>query len=270
MTSSLAGWIGSAALALLLTAREAPAAPPTSTAMRSPWTVEVFVALCDSALVACGRGAAGDPRSLDANLYWGALYGAERHLTGAAGFHRVSRRDAPDPSRPFVLRETEVVREAAPGERPVRLVLRAYAGDRIDDALADFLAAAAGASAADLVVWVGHDRLMDVPPPRPAPRAPGKPVAALACSTERFFGPVLRDLGAVPVVLTRTFMAPEGYLLEALAEAVARHGPRDEAAARALLVRAYARYQRISEKAAATVFTPLRGAGAPRAPSSVR
>jgi hypothetical protein len=73
--------------------------------------------------------------------------------------------------------------------------------------------------------------------------------------SEQYFGPVLQSLGVPPVVLTRTFMAPEAYLLEALAAAVARHGPTEEGALRTALVAAYARYQRITPRAAGTVFS---------------
>ncbi|MDY7227849.1 hypothetical protein [Hyalangium rubrum] len=219
--------------------------------------VEVFVPLCDGAQLACGRGGAGDPRSLEANLYWGAAYGAERFLKRAPGFQVRSRRDGPPDA--VVLRELVLERTAGRGERTVRLSLRAYAGDRIDDALEDFLRAAAGGSSADLVVWAGHDRLMDRAPPetRAPVGAKPRPVAILACESEQYFGPVLRSLGVEPVLLTRTFMAPEAYLLEALAATVARHGPTDSESLRAALVAAYARYQRITPRAAGTVFSRL-------------
>ncbi len=230
----------------LLTAAPAPAVE-----------IEVFVPLCDNALIACGRSAAGDPRSLKANLYWGAAYGAERFLSRARGFRVLSRRDgSPDAA---VLRELVIERTPAQGEQTVRLVLHAYAGDRIDTALEDFLRAAAGGSQAQLVVWAGHDRLMDRAPPevRILPGASPRNVAVLACMSEQFFGPVLQSLGARPIVLTRTMMAPEAYLLEALAAVVARHGPTESKLLRAALVDAYARYQRITPRAASSVFSRL-------------
>ncbi|MFP2929073.1 hypothetical protein ACLESO_28505 [Pyxidicoccus sp. 3LG] len=217
--------------------------------------LEVFIPLCDNAQIACGRAPAGNPRALETNLYWGALYGAERFLGRAPGFRVLSRTEGPPGAN--VLRELVVERTAARGERAVRLRLHAYAGDRIDDALVDFLRAAAGGSSADLVVWAGHDRLMD----RAAPKlealadATPRPVVVLACMSEQYFGPVLESLGARPVVLTRTFMAPEAYLLEALATAVARHGPTEAVPIRSSLVDAYARYQRITRKAASSVFS---------------
>ncbi|WP_254627710.1 hypothetical protein [Myxococcus sp. CA040A] len=219
--------------------------------------VEVFVPLCDNALIQCGRTPAGAPRALETNLYWGAMYGAERFLSRASGFKVVSREAGPAESA--VLRVLVLERTAARGERPVRLRLHAYAGDRIDTALEDFLRAAAGASKADLLVWAGHDRLMDRAPPQvdTPPGATPRPVVVLACMSEQFFGPVLKTLGASPVALTRTLMAPEAYLLEALATTVARHGPTEPTAMRTALVEAYARYQRISHRSASSVFSKL-------------
>lgn len=223
-----------------------------------PIALEVYVPLCDSALIACGGGKAGDPESLAGNLYWGAMYGAERYLSRAPGFKVLGSVDWPDAAKPYLLREVKLSRAPADAsERPVAVTLRAYSGRHIDRALADLLAAAGGATAADLVVWAGHNRLMDVEAPEVvfAPRA--RPVAILACSSAQYFSPLLEKIGSRPIALARTFMAPEAYLLEALAVAVARGGLNDRAAGRARLVTAHARFQRISLRAAGSVFARL-------------
>jgi hypothetical protein len=223
----------------------------------SPIRVEIFVPLCDSALIACGRGAAGDPRSLSDNLYWGAAYGAERFLLKSRELKLIRRTDAPVPGHPSVLRELELIRKRGVNEKEVQVVIRAYAGDRIDDALVDFLETAASNTSADLVVWAGHDRLMDVPTPHITKSAHPGAVAVLACSSETFFRPALDALGSRPIALTRSFMAPEAYLLEALIRSVAANGVDDTASMRDALVEAYAHYQHISKRAAATVFSRL-------------
>lgn len=221
-------------------------------AAASPFSIDVFVPLCDGRQLACGHGGLGDPRSLEQNLYWGAAYGAERFLAPTRGYRVISRRDAPDPDRPFVLRELVLWRAPGNREREVRLRLRAYAGDHIDDALHDFLTAA-GSGEADVVVWAGHDRLMDVDQPKLLPGASPRPAVVLACSSEAYFGPALARIGARPLLLTRTFMAPEAYLIDAVADAIARHGL-DPAKIRAQAISAYAKYQGISSRAASTVF----------------
>jgi len=232
-----------------------------ATTTAPPIEVTVVVPLCDNALIACGRAAAGDPRALETNLYWGAMYGAERWLSRAPGFHVVTKADAPDAERPALLRRVVVERRAAAGERVVRLTLLAFDGAHIDDAVAYFFAQARTPTS-DLLVWAGHDRLMDVAPPTTtatttATTTTPSRVAVLACESDRYFGPALRALGAQPVAMTRTFMAPEAYLLEALAGSVARHGVDARQPLRAALIAAYAKYQRLSTRAAGSVFTSL-------------
>ncbi|MDP2346019.1 MAG: hypothetical protein Q8O67_34085 [Deltaproteobacteria bacterium] len=222
-----------------------------------PLDVTVVVPLCDGTKLACGRGVAGDPRSLEGNLYWGAMYGAERFLAKAKGFRVLNRTDAPDPQRPGLLRVVVIERAPIGRERAVRLTLEAWDGAQIDAALAAFFAAARAPSS-DLLVWAGHDRIMDVAAPSGLSGATSsKPVAVLACESERYFGPALAAAGARPVALTRTFMAPEAYLLEALASSVARNGVEDRVQLRASLIEAYAKFQRISPKAASSVFSKL-------------
>jgi hypothetical protein len=226
------------------------------TATPAPLDVDVYVPLCDSALIACGPNAAGDPESLDGNLYWGAKYGAERYLSRAPGFAVVRKTDKPFADQPWVLRSVELVRRGQHrGEGEIRVRLLGYSGKHIDQALADFLGAASGASPAAVVVWAGHDRLMDVAAP-PVARGEGKPVVVLACTSERYFGPALKAVGARPLAWTRTFMAPEAYLLEALVTTLAEHGPAP-APLREALAQAYARYQRISPAAARSVFAAV-------------
>ncbi|WP_078128949.1 hypothetical protein [Leptospira alexanderi] len=218
--------------------------------------IEVFVPLCDGAQLACGKGKAGDPRSLKANLYWGAAFGVESFFKRASGYQIVDRKEGqPDSS---ILRQLTVERIPQKGEQKVFILFYAYAGDKIDNALVDFLNATAGKNNADLLVWAGHNRLMDRLPPslKNSPRS-SKSVAVLACESEKYFGPVLRSVGAKPIAMTRTFMAPEAYLLEALASTVAKSGLKDKRAIRSSLVAAYAKYQRISISAAGTVFSKL-------------
>nr|WP_083244124.1 hypothetical protein [Leptospira tipperaryensis] len=220
------------------------------------FTIEVFVPLCNGAQLACGKGKAGDPRSLDGNLYWGASFGAETFLKRAKGFRVVERKDGTTSSA--ILRDLVLERTPKKGEEKVTLQIHAYAGERIDDALVDFLNAS-GSSDSDLLVWVGHDRLMDRFPPEleKQKRRFSRPVVVLACESEKYFGPVLKSLKVTQVAMTKTFMAPEAYLLEALAGTVAKSGLKDKKAIRSSLVEAYAKYQRISIRAAGTVFSKL-------------
>ncbi|EMO23806.1 hypothetical protein LEP1GSC168_2935 [Leptospira santarosai str. HAI134] len=218
--------------------------------------IEVFVPLCDGAQLACGKGKAGDPRSLEGNLYWGAAFGVESFFKKASGYQIVDRKEGKPGSS--ILRQIRVERIPQKGERNVSILFHAYAGDKIDDALVDFLNATTGKNNSDLLVWAGHDRLMDrLPPNLKNSSRSSKSVAVLACKSETYFGPVLHSIGANQIAMTRTFMAPEAYLLEALASTAAKSGLKNKKAIRFSLVKAYAKYQRISEKAAGTVFSNL-------------
>ncbi|MBE8363986.1 hypothetical protein [Leptospira borgpetersenii] len=218
--------------------------------------IEVFVPLCDGTQLACGKGKAGNVRSLEGNLYWGAAYGVESFFKKASGYKVVERKD--EPSGSSVLRRLRVERTPGKGEQKVSILFHAYAGDKIDDALSDFLNASAGNSKSDLIIWAGHDRLMDRLPPnwKRSSRSP-KPTAVLACESEKYFGPVLRSIGSTSIVLTRTFMAPEAYLIQALVDTSAKSGVKNKRAIRSALVDSYAKYQRISKRAAGTVFSKL-------------
>lgn len=240
------------ALALVLTlALGVAEAPPP------PLTVMVFVPLCNGAQLACGPGALGDPTSLEGNLYWGARYGAERFLRGQPEYRFDTPAPAEGPSGRALLRTLKATRTPRAGEHELKVTLLAWDGRFMDRALMEFLAAVQ-LHRADLVVWAGHDALMDMPQPI-LDRGFGPPAAAavLACESERYFGPVLEEMGAHSVALTRTFMAPEGYLVDALLDSVAANGVAHRRALRDALTEAYARYQRISLRAAASVFSKL-------------
>lgn len=218
----------------------------------APITVDVFVPLCDSAIIDCGNTRLGDPASLTTNLYWGAGYGAATWLRKQPGYVRTS--DVPG-SKPEILREQTFERRAGPGERVVQVRLRAYHGSQIDVALADYFAAVAGGSNADVVLWMGHDRLMDVPAPALSKGSAPKKAIVLACASKQYFAPALATIGAEPLLMTRSLMAPEAYLLVAVIDTLARRGGKQDL--RRAAIAAYAKYQKITEKAASSVFAPV-------------
>ncbi len=104
--------------------------------------------------------------------------------------------------------------------------------------------------------YAGHNRMMDglkLPaPPPPKERAP-VPSFVLACKSDSYFSKPLRAAGSTPVVTTRSYMAPEGYAIEAAVRAMAENRPHRQV--RKQVVLAYARWQRITPRAASRVFT---------------
>lgn len=239
---------------------------------RSFKVVHVFVALCDNkhqsiVPVPAELGDGKDPRT---NLYWGAMYGVKTFLRRSPHWreHVCARPEA----RPAVLdRCLFELSDANPG---VWVLADAYDGAKMKDALRDFFDAAAGRSTpvldvtrtgkkvhiaaggrADLVCFVGHNGLMDVHlggyPVRRSQKSPASAVV-LACKSHAYFKQPLRRAGSEPLLTATGLMAPEAYTLDAAVRSWAANDPPE--ATRFKAAKAYAKYQRISERAALRLF----------------
>ena len=243
-----------------------------------PLVVEVLVALCSNEQIWCGSKLAGQPASLRANIYWGAIFGARTH------FERKSAQWEPLGLRAVdrVYLQRAVFRRQVPAAKwgldrvqPIEqiVVLHAIHGGHINHAVEEFYRRAARGSTVILdgdqgqrrtlrvhaVGYAGHNRLMDgirFPPKLPPARASETPIASfvLACNSERYFAKLLRSVGSEPVVTTQTLMAPEGYVVDAVAKGL---GDNESAhAIRQRAVAAYAQWQRITPNAADRIFAP--------------
>jgi len=229
--------------------------------------IHLFVALCDNASqgiqpVPAKIGNGDDPAN---NLYWGCNDGVRTVFSRSKTWKKLAAAD-PDGEGP-VLERLVFRNEAA----KAWLVADAYRGREIKACLADYLAALAGTlpgeavageqkiaagGAADLVVFAGHNGLMEfeLPLPAAAPENKPKTTIALCCLSQAFFSSYLQDLQAEPLLLTTQLMYPAAQVLhESIGGWLAG---RDAAACRQLAAAAYAKNQRISVKAAAGVFSP--------------
>jgi hypothetical protein len=142
------------------------------------------------------------------------------------------------------------------------LVADAYKGERIQQAVEDFLRLAAGrrqgdtvairlagkttmlsVSDAELAVYIGHEGLMDfaLPTQDLSGDSVGRQTIILACMSRQYFVKHLRGLKAVPVLWTTGLMAPEAYTLHAAIDAWGRGRGPDEI--RAAAATAYEKYQ---------------------------
>jgi hypothetical protein len=231
--------------------------------------VRVFVALADNehqgivpVPVALGNG-----EDAGRNLYWGAAFGL-----------RTFFKHSPEWKEMFFFRnpsaavlERSVFRNDANG---VMLVADAYRGSEIKRALNDFFRAAAGIPdkealrggviggvafqvppVADLVVYVGHDGLMDFPVTVDfaGHSDASHPAIVLACASKSFFADNLRASGAAPLLWTTGLMAPEAYTLKAALDGWMADESKEQIRRRAAA--AYAKYQKISERAALRLFS---------------
>lgn len=257
--------------AVLLLALFLAAAVPRIAAAASPApnTVHVLVALCDNihqgiVPVPPKLGNGGDPAG---NLYWGAAFGVKTFLRKQAGWKLVKTERTP---RPHILERVYFRNNGL----NVTLVADAYEGKAIKQATAAFLAYAAGGNGmelalenekvaaggkARLVVYVGHNGLMDFPleslpvMENAGERAGFRADAAIfACQSKAYFADALKKSGAHPLIWTRGNMAPEAYTLHALVTAWAK-GEKPEAV-REAVAQAYNRYQKCGIKGARGLF----------------
>ena len=238
-------------------------------AQTKPHVVHVFVALADNA----HQGIVPVPAFLgngdDAarNLYWGAAFGVRTFFKQASEWKEILYLRNPNK---YVL-ERSIFQHRSSG---VLLVADAYRGIEIKQALEDFFHAAAGMPQkesvaggmvagvvfqvpedAELVVYVGHDGLMDVQlPVEFAGRSASKHSAiVLACASKSYFSTLLRSSGAQPLLWTTGLMAPEAYTLKAALDGWIAGESNEQIRQRA--AGAYAKYQKVSPVAAGRLFS---------------
>jgi len=186
-----------------------------------------------------------DPKN---NLYWGALYGVKTHLL-KAGWKRVADKT---PLQKGML--DRIVLQQKIGKVDARIIAEAWDGREIEKATLRFLDMAAKGEA-HVVVYVGHDGLMDFElkeKPKAVKGAPAASAAVFACASREYFQEILKGIGVHALVLTTGLMCPEAYTLDAMIKAW--FSGADSRATREAVARAYHRYQKCSIKAARGLF----------------
>ena len=227
-------------------------------------SIHVFVALCDNEYqgivpVPQKLGNGEDPNN---NLYWGALYGTKAFLKKSKDWKVLATEKKPTEE----ILERIIFRHVA---TRTYLVADAYRGRKIRNAVENFLNAAAGnnpetltlgetqiriAGGSDLVVYVGHNGLMDFSVDQTMQKKLGdaRNAIVLACKSKPYFQPRLAKLGCRPVLLTTGFMAPEAYTLKAAVEGWIAGENAEQIREHA--ARAYDKYQKCGLKAAGRLF----------------
>jgi hypothetical protein len=255
-------WIAFAIVALLSLAM-------ASAAESSPRVVHVFVALADNQHqgIVPVRPALGNGSDPQRNLYWGAAYGVKTFFKSSEEWQLLScGRGTKGAILERCIFKTR--------NQDVFLVADAYQGSEIRLAVTDFLSAAAGITsenirvkvvnssevtltaggAADLMVYIGHDAFMDFQIPPIAGAKGNKPrrTIILACASKAFFGPYIRQSGALPLLWTTGLMAPEAYTLKAAMTGWIAN--EDDETIRHRAAQAYDKYQRCGPRAALKLF----------------
>ncbi len=201
-----------------------------------PLVVEVHVPLCDNDLIRCGNAKLGDGDNPATNLYWATTPGfgywfrrkgsgwtevsVEKENTGDADVleKRTYRRTIATPAA--------WRKRGAPKRYELVVVIRAWRGSAIDRALAAYAADISGKGTdAQLVAFVGHNRLMDIDEfAWPAPGSDVKGTIAIACATAPYMKDTVSAATRVPLLMTSGLLFANAAPLEASVLAFARGG----------------------------------------------
>lgn len=202
-----------------------------SAAPENAKTIHVVVALCDNEFqgivpVPAKIGNGKDPAN---NLYWGCAHGVKTFFKRSSDWTLVSSQENP---------AAHILERVVFKKGDAYLIADAYDGEQIREATSEFLNYAAGrdpveielagstlnaGGAAELVVYVGHNGLMDFSlenyPSHNPGSSPERQAAVFACASKAYFDVPLREAGAYPLIWTTGLMSPEAYSLKALADA---------------------------------------------------
>jgi len=223
------------------------------TARAAGKTIGVFVALCDNEHQGIVKvpAAIGNGEDPEQNLYWGSGEGFKTVFDRSANWKLVSHKDEADGD---VLRSR--IYEAKEGQ--TRLEARAYRGQAIKKCLQDY-EEAVRIGKYDLVVFVGHNGLMDFELPavqKAKDQAKRPDCMVLCCKSQEYFEKRLATAGGRPVLLTTQLMYPGSFLVEAGLKEWLAGGTvgtiREKAGA------AYAKNQKITPQGALRVFAEIR------------
>lgn len=224
-------------------------------------TVHVFVALCDNkyqGIVPVGKfiGNGQDPAN---NLYWGCDNGVKTYF-------KKKNSDWLLVQMQTKISDTILERLLFKHKtQNVYLLAEAYNGKFIKQTTIDFLDAASGVNSkefisgkdslyfggsSNLIAYIGHDGLMDfkLPLRKPSTNTYRRETIILACYSQYYFSPHIKNSGATPLLWTSNLMAPEAYTLhDALREWIAN---KNSELIRLAAAQAYSKYQNCSLKAA--------------------
>jgi len=208
-----------------------------------PLVVEVHVPLCDSSIIACGNQKLGDGDNPATNLYWSTTPGfGEWFARRGSGWKRVLAQKAGDTGDPDVLavhvyrRQVTAsaawVKRGAPKHFELDVVVHGWRGKAIDRALAAYAADVSGqgtrtlaladgtqveaGGAAQLVAFVGHNRLMDLERFEwPTPGKATQGAIAIACDTAPYMKREVSAATRVPLLMTSDLLFANAAPLEA-------------------------------------------------------
>jgi len=235
-----------------------------------PLVAHVIVALCDNEFqgivpVPKAIGNGDDPHN---NLYWGAGYGVKTFFRRSPHWKTIS---LPVSDNKNILDQALFKRDIHRNGKTFTAYVfaEAWRGREIAAATTQFLQMAQGnhqqtvkidhteiavGRDAHVIAYVGHNGLMDFYPPdiqKNTDDTLARSAIILACKSDEYFKHLISSPTS-SLLTTRSFMAPEAYSLEAAISSWFENSDKEKVATDA--AKAYAKYQKISEKSARTVF----------------
>ncbi|TAL57416.1 MAG: hypothetical protein EPN85_14115 [Bacteroidetes bacterium] len=230
--------------------------------------IHVFVALCDNesqGIVPVPKkiGNGNDP---DNNLYWGCAFGMRTYFKNATEWQHVST--AKNVSATIL--ERCIFKHRT---KDAIIIADGYKGTQMRACLNDFFLSSSGndtetirineagigkvfpPGSADLVVFIGHDGLMDTRfEAYPVLKGTKKRDAMIfCCYSKEFFTPAMKSAGANPLLWTTGLCSPEAYSLKAGLDGWLLQETGIQIEERA--AQAYHKYQKCGIKGARGLFT---------------
>lgn len=225
--------------------------------------IHIFVALCDNKYqgivpVPAKIGNGQDPNN---NLYWGCAFGIKTYFKKSAEweFLKSEKVNATVLER-LVFKHTS---------KEVYLVADAYDGKEIQQCTQDFLSSNSGDlkntitindktigiyGNSNLVAYIGHNGLMDFNLEETYYNSDNKTrdCIILACKSQNYFSPYIKNAKSNPLVWTTQFMAPEAYTIHDALSGYVLNENATQIHQRA--AKAYAKFQKCSLKAASKLL----------------
>lgn len=241
------------------TAMNTAAAKNSASFDTSVKTIHIFVALCDNKYqgivpVPPKIGNGQDPVN---NLYWGCSFGISAYFKKSKEWKLVKKQHLDS-----IRLERLIFKHIS---KNYYLVADAYDGRFIKQCTQEFLSSSCGelkdtlhinnttigiAGNAKIIGYIGHDGLMDFQLTETYTNTDNKQrdVIILACYSKSYFAPHLKTANVNPLVWTTGLMAPEAYTIH---DAITgRLNNESDESIRSRAAKAYAKYQKCSEKAA--------------------
>ena len=216
-------------------------------------TIGVFIALADNdsqgiVKVPKAIGNGDDPEK---NLYWGTAEGLKGVFDKSKNWKLTEKVDTPLDKDILRTRTYQNLNKKA------TLIAKAYKGSSIKKCIQDYeLAIQLGTY--DLVVFIGHNGLMDFELPKPTKvenKTKVSDCVVLCCKSESYFKSRIEACGGAPLLLTKQLMYPGAFILHAVADSWLDGKNRKEIQESAGA--AYAANQKISNKAGLGIFAEL-------------